>query len=94
MRKYGLKMNPLKCAFRVSVGHFLGFIVLENGIELDPKKIEAIKKIQEPICKEVQRLLGKVNYLRRFMSNMAGRVETLLPLVRLKHEREFTWGAP
>jgi hypothetical protein len=31
-------MNPLKCAFGVSVGKFLGFIVHEKGIEIDPKK--------------------------------------------------------
>jgi hypothetical protein len=51
MRKCGLKMNPLKCAFGMSTGRFLGFIVHENGIEVDPKKIKAIKKIKEPTCK-------------------------------------------
>jgi hypothetical protein len=65
MRKYGLKMNLLKCAFGVSTGQFLGFIVHEHGIEVDSKIIEAIKKIKEPTCKkDVQSLLGKVNYLR------------------------------
>jgi acetoin utilization deacetylase AcuC-like enzyme len=64
MRQYGLKMTPLKCAFRVSAGRFLGFIVHEAGIKVDPKKIEAIKRIQEPTCKkDVQSLLGMVNYL-------------------------------
>jgi hypothetical protein len=43
--------------------------------------------------KEVQKLLGKINYLRHFISNLAVRVESLLPLVRLKHEEEFTWRA-
>jgi hypothetical protein len=62
MRKYGLKMNPLKCAFGVSAGKFLGFIVHEHGIEIDPKKVEAIDKLGEPACKrDVQRLLGKIN---------------------------------
>jgi hypothetical protein len=94
MRWYGLKMNPLKCAFGVSAGKFLAFIVHETGIEVDPKKIETIKKIQEPTCKkDVQSLLGKVNYLRRFISNLARRIESLLPLVRLRHEKEFMWGA-
>ena len=37
MRRYGLKMNPLKCAFGVSAGKFLGFIIHEKGIEIDPK---------------------------------------------------------
>jgi hypothetical protein len=92
MRKYGLKMNPLKCTFGVSASRFLAFIVHEHEIEVDPKKVQAVKKIKEPTCKkDVQSLLGKINYLRRFISNMAGRVESLLPLVQLKHEKEFIW---
>ena len=43
MRQYGLKMNPLKCAFGVSAGKFLAFIIQEKGIEIDPKRIEAMK---------------------------------------------------
>jgi hypothetical protein len=38
-------MNPLKCAFGVSYGWFLGFVVHEKGIEIDSKKIEAINKV-------------------------------------------------
>jgi hypothetical protein len=65
MRRYGLKMNPLKCAFGVLAGKFLGFIVHEKGVDIDPKKIESINKVQAPTCKkELQRFLGKVNYLR------------------------------
>jgi hypothetical protein len=46
------------------------------------------------VCmKDVQKLLGKVNYLRHVISNLAGKVESLLPLVQLKHEEEFIWGA-
>ena len=48
MRQYGLKMNPLKCAFSVSDGKFLGFIILEKGIEIDPKRIETMKKVEAP----------------------------------------------
>jgi len=44
MRRYGLKMNPLKCAFGVSARKFLGFTIHEKGIEIDPKRIEAMKK--------------------------------------------------
>jgi hypothetical protein len=33
---YGLKMNPLKCAFGVSTDKFLGFIIHALGIEIDP----------------------------------------------------------
>jgi hypothetical protein len=67
--------------------------VHEHDIQIDPKKIEFIRKIREPVCKkDVQKLLSKINYLRHFISNLAGRVESLLPLVWLKHE-EFIWGA-
>jgi hypothetical protein len=38
MHQYGLKMNPLKCMFVVPAGKFLGFIIHEHGIEIDPKK--------------------------------------------------------
>jgi hypothetical protein len=41
----------------------------------------------------VQKLLGKINYLRRFIANLAGKIDPLLPLVRLKHEKDFKWGA-
>jgi hypothetical protein len=45
MHWYGLKMNPLKCVFDVSASKFLGFIIHEYGVEIDPKKIESIKKV-------------------------------------------------
>jgi hypothetical protein len=51
MRQYGLKMNPLKYAFGVSAGKFLGFIIHEHGAEIDPTKIESINKVQPSQCK-------------------------------------------
>jgi hypothetical protein len=69
-------------------------VVHEHGIQIDLKKIESIGKIGEPVCKkDVQKLLGKINYLRCFISNLAVRVKYLLPLVQLKHEEEFSWRA-
>jgi hypothetical protein len=65
MRRYGLKMNPLKCTFGVSSDKFLGFIIHKYGIEIDPTKIESINKVQPPQCKNgMQKFLGKLNYLR------------------------------
>ena len=52
MCRYGLKMNPLKCAFGVSAGKFLGFIIYEKEIEIDPKRVEALKKVEAPTCKK------------------------------------------
>jgi hypothetical protein len=74
MHWYGLKMNRLKCASSVLAGKFLGFIIYEHGIEIDPTKIESINKVQLPQCKNgMQKFLGKVNYLRRFISNLSGK---------------------
>ena len=42
LRRYQLKMNPLKCAFGVTYGKFLGFIVRHYGIEVDQSKIIVI----------------------------------------------------
>jgi hypothetical protein len=49
MHWYGLKMNPLKCMLSVSAGKFLGFIIHERGIEIDPMKIESINKFLRKI---------------------------------------------
>jgi hypothetical protein len=63
MHQYGLKLNHLKYVSGVSVGKFLGFIILEYGIEIDPKKIESINKVQLPQCKNnMQKFLEKLNY--------------------------------
>ena len=51
-RKHGLKMNPNKCAFDVSAGQFLGFMVHERGIEISQKSISAIDKVIAPMSKK------------------------------------------
>jgi hypothetical protein len=79
MHQYGTKMNPLKCAFGVSAGNFLGFIIHEHGIEIDPKQVESMKKVKAPTCKrELQSFLGKVNYLRRIYQIFPERRRLLL----------------
>ena len=91
MRQYGLKMNPLKCVFGVSGGKFLGFIIYEKGIEIDKKRIEAMKKVEAPACKkDLQKFLGKVNFLRRFISNLSGKIDVFTPILRLKDVANFT----
>jgi hypothetical protein len=71
MKKYSLRMNPLKCAFGVTSRRFFGFVVHEHGIQIDPKKIESIEKIGESVCKkDIQKLLSKINYLCHFISSL------------------------
>ena len=42
---YNMKLNPSKCVFRVTTGIFLGFMVSQRGIEVNPNKIRAIMEM-------------------------------------------------
>ncbi|XP_064993952.1 uncharacterized protein LOC135630722 [Musa acuminata AAA Group] len=48
LRRFGLRLNPAKCAFGVTSGKFLGFIMHERGIDANPEKIQAIIDMQPP----------------------------------------------
>ncbi|KAM3018395.1 hypothetical protein FF2_002147 [Malus domestica] len=43
---------------------------------------------------QLQRLLGKINFLRRFIANLAGKIQPLTPLLRLKDKENFEWEPP
>ena len=74
MKMFDLKMNPIKCTFGVSVGNFLGFLVHQRGIEVDKNNARAILEAKPPTSKkELQRFLGSLNFLRRFISNLGFR---------------------
>ena len=69
LRKYKMKLNPLKCSFRVSSRKFLGFVVNKRGIEANPEKIRALFDMRSPTRgKEVQSLNGQIAALNRFVS--------------------------
>jgi hypothetical protein len=92
-RKHGLKMNPNKCAFGVSAREFLGFLVHEGGNEVGKKSMKAIDEVVPPTnLKELQSLLGKINFVRRFISNLSQKVLPFSPLLKLKKDQKFTWG--
>nr|CAE05825.1 OSJNBa0028M15.17 [Oryza sativa Japonica Group] len=60
-------------------GKFLGFLVHERGIEVTQRSVNAIKKIQPPENKtELQEMIGKINFVRRFISNLSGRLRHYL----------------
>ncbi|WP_161412679.1 ribonuclease H family protein, partial [Klebsiella pneumoniae] len=85
-----LKMNPLKCAFGVSSGKFLGFVVRHRGIEIDPSKIKAILEMPPPkSLTQLKSLQGRLAYLRRFISNLSGRCQPFAILN--KKDTKFVW---
>ncbi len=48
LRRYKTKLNPTKCAFGVSSGKFLSYLVSQRGIEANPEKVRAILEMQPP----------------------------------------------
>jgi hypothetical protein len=90
LRTKGIKLNPEKCVFGVPRGMLLGFIVSERGIEANPEKIAAITNmglIKD--LKVVQRVMGCLAALSRFISRLG---ERGFPLYRLLRKAErFTW---
>ena len=69
LRRHQMKLNPNNCAFEVSSGKFLGFMVSQRGIEANPVKIQAILDMEPPKnIKEVQSLIGRIASLNRFVS--------------------------
>ena len=83
-----MKLNPNKCAFGVSLGKFLGFMISHRGIEANPDKIQAILDMKPPQnTKEVQSLTGRVVALNRFVAKAT---DKCLPFFKVL-KKAFEW---
>ena len=88
LRQYHMKLNPSKCAFGVSSGKFLGFIISQRGIEANLEKVRAILEMSSPrTTKKVQSLTGRVATLNRFVSKAT---DKCLPFFKTL-KKAFTW---
>ena len=84
-------MNPLKCAFGVSSGKFLGFLVHSRGIDVDPAKATGTATMRPLVTvKQLKSFLGKVSYIWRFIPRLASITSTFTKL--LKKGQSFEWG--
>ena len=82
-RKYNLRMNPMKCAFGVSAGKFLGFLVHQRGISVDPAKTIAIVTMKRPTTvRKLKSFLKRVFYNRRFVPGLASITSGLSKLLK------------
>ena len=90
LRNYNMKLNPAKCAFGVSAGKFLGFIVNHRGIEANPDKIKAVLNMPSPSgIKEVQRLTGRIAALSRFVFRASDKCQPFFQVLK----KAFQWDA-
>ena len=89
IRKHDLKLNLSKCQFEKTEVTFLGHFISDRGVEADPIKIRAIDEMPLPTNKkELQRFLGIVNYLAKFIPNLSDYTAPLRSLL----EKDTIWS--
>ena len=91
LRAVGLKLNPKKCVFGVSRGKVLGCIIGPEGLHANPDKTKTILSMVEPSSKkEVQKLIGRIVVLSKFISKST---EYSLPFFKaLRNIDKLKWG--
>jgi hypothetical protein len=91
-KKFGISLNPKKSLFRLEEGKLLGNIISKDGIKIDPSRIESIQKVEHPRnIKELQYFIGKINFLRRFIPNLAKILRNITNM--LKKDTKIKWNA-
>lgn len=90
-RKINLKFNKNKCKICVEEVTYLGHVFNKDGMKPDDSKVKAIMEMPYPSDKKsLERFLGVVNYLSKFIRNYSDHV---FPLTRLlKKDNEWVWG--
>lgn len=89
-RKLNMKFNREKIQFKVKEVKYLEKIISEAGIKCDPDRVRAIGKIEKPKDKkDLQKLIGMVNYVREYVPNLAEISQPLREL--LKKDVIFEW---
>ena len=90
LKSYNMKLNPAKCAFGVSAGKFLGFIVNNRGIEANPDKIKVVLDMLPPSnIKDIQRLTGRIVVLSRFVYRASDKCQPFFQVLK----KAFQWDA-
>ena len=91
LRQHKLCLNAKKCAFEVRAGKFLGYLITNRGIEVNPNQIKVMKRLK-PLSnpKEVQVLIGMLAALNRFISKFANHYRPFYQL--LKKWKGFQWS--
>ncbi|KAI3829670.1 hypothetical protein L1987_03798 [Smallanthus sonchifolius] len=91
LKKEQLYAKFSKCEFWLKEVQFLGHIVNDKGIHVDPAKIETVKNWNTPKTPTgVRSFLGLAGYYRRFISNFS---KIAVPLTALTHKgKTYEWG--
>jgi hypothetical protein len=92
-RDVGLKFNPKKLKLRVEEVSYVGHLITSKGLKPYPEQIRAINEMPPPTDKEgIQRFLGTVNYLDKFIQRKA---DLQGPITQLTQKKSaFVWDKP
>ena len=83
-------MNYDNCIIKTKSCSFFGNVYTPTGVKPDPKKVEAIKKMEAPMNKQqLQSFLGMVTYLGQFVQNVSDMTYNTRKL--LKKNTLFQW---
>ncbi|GJZ56112.1 putative reverse transcriptase domain-containing protein [Tanacetum coccineum] len=91
VRKEKLYAKFSKCEFWLQEVQFLGHVVNQNGIHMDPSKIEVVKNWKAPTTpSEVRSFLGLAGYYRGFIANFSKIAKPLTSLIQ--KNQKYVWG--
>ena len=91
LQEAGITLNQEKCAFSQHSVKFLGHFIDDTGVKVDPSKTRAIGDFPAPRnVKELQRFMGMVNQVGKFLPGLADINEPLRQL--LKKDNLWSWG--
>ncbi|KAK3541054.1 hypothetical protein QTP86_012345 [Hemibagrus guttatus] len=81
-----------KCEFYCTEIKFLGYVISQQGVEMDQTKVCAVTEWLEPITmRELQRFLGFANFYRQFIRNYSSIAGPLTSLLKGK-PRRLVWN--
>ncbi len=90
LKKSGLKIKASKCQIFRNEVDYLGYVAGQDGLKVNPRKMDAIKSFPTPQCvRDVQSFLGLANYFRTFIVAFSEKARPLYEL--LKKENKWKW---
>jgi hypothetical protein len=93
LAKHELFLRPKKCEFEKTKIEYLGLIISENHVEMDPVRVAGVAEWPEPTNKrEVQSFLGFVNFYRWFIKDFSYHAHPLFDLTQ--NDQKWKWETP